>query len=66
MKSLTQMVKLAKLSIKNGATRGQFIRENTSRTASVKELQAWSDAYSLAIPKHVLPEVAIWLTTEMT
>jgi hypothetical protein len=66
MKSLTQMVKLAKVAIKNGSTRGQFIRENTSRTATTKELQLWSDAYSLAIPKHVLPEVATWLTTEMT
>ena len=66
MRSLTERVKLAKIAIKNGATRGQFIRENTSRTASVKDLQAWSDAYSLAIPKHVLPEVALWLTTEMT
>ena len=42
-------VELAKIALKYGRTRGQFIRENASPDADKADLQEWSDAYSNAM-----------------
>lgn len=47
--SFEQMVALAKVALREGHTRGQFIRENTKPSDSRAVLQMWSYAYSGAV-----------------
>ena len=42
-------INLAKLALKYGRTRGQFIRENASPDTDRADLQDWSDAYTYAM-----------------
>lgn len=42
-------VELAKIALKYGRTRGQFIRENASPDADRGDLQNWSNAYNEAM-----------------
>lgn len=44
-----QMVRLARVALKEGGTRGQFIREFTTEQDSKETLQEWSDAFSIAM-----------------
>lgn len=44
-----ERVKLAKIALKYGRTRGQFLRDNSSLDADSKDLQSWWDAYTYAM-----------------
>ena len=52
--SMRDKITKAQKAIRKGDTRGKFIRENTSKVTSMEELQNWSDAYTLGMPKHKL------------
>jgi hypothetical protein len=49
MMTVDQMVRLAKAALKEGRTRGQFIREFTTEQDTKEAMQEWSDAYSIAM-----------------
>jgi len=49
MTTVDQMVRLAHVALKEGRTRGQFIREFTTAEDSREKIQEWSDAFSIAM-----------------
>ena len=47
--TIDQMVRLARIALSEGRTRGQFIREFTTEQDSKETIQEWSEAYSIAM-----------------